>query len=56
MDLKKLMMKIGTYEYVSSRVENSDDVVSRYATVTFRIDGNKLRVKVRQGSPVEWAD
>ena len=53
---KNLKMKIGTYEYVSSRVENGGDVVNRYAVVTFRVDGRRLTVNVRQGSPVEWAD
>jgi len=53
---KNLKMPIGSYEYVSSRVENGDDVVNRYAVVSFRVDGRTLIVHVRQGSPVEWAD
>jgi hypothetical protein len=52
---KNLTMKVGSYEFLSSRVENGEDVVNRYAIVTFRVDGRTLSVEVRQGSPVEWA-
>jgi hypothetical protein len=53
---KNLRMKIGSYEYLSSRMVNEEDVVGRHAIVNFKVDGRTLSVAVRQGSPVEWAN